>query len=40
MPVFGFDPATSFGPDAAASYDDELRGDEDVAADRTSTSET
>ena len=33
MPVFGFDPATSFGPDAAAGYDDELRGDEDVAAD-------
>ncbi|MGH3386124.1 MAG: class I SAM-dependent DNA methyltransferase [Nocardioidaceae bacterium] len=24
----GFDPATSFGPDVAARYDDELRGDE------------
>ena len=32
MPVFGFDPATSFGPDVAARYDDELRGDEDAAA--------
>jgi len=25
----GFDPLQSFGPDAAASYDDSLRGDED-----------
>ena len=25
----GFDPATSFGPDVARRYDDELRGDED-----------
>lgn len=25
----GFDPLTSFGPDAAADYDDHLRGDED-----------
>lgn len=33
MPVFGFDPATSFGPDVAARYDDELRGDEESAAD-------
>jgi SAM-dependent methyltransferase len=29
----GFDPRTSFGPDVAAEYDDELRGDEDAAAD-------
>ena len=27
----GFDPAASFGPDVAAHYDDELRGDEDEA---------
>ncbi|CAG7572861.1 methyltransferase family protein [Barrientosiimonas humi] len=27
-----FDPATSFGPDVAARYDDEPRGDEDAAA--------
>ncbi|QIK66686.1 class I SAM-dependent methyltransferase [Nocardioides sp. HDW12B] len=29
----GFDPRTSFGPDVAASYDDQPRGDEDAAAD-------
>jgi SAM-dependent methyltransferase len=29
----GFDPMSSFGPDVAAEYDDELRGDEDAAAD-------
>jgi SAM-dependent methyltransferase len=29
----GFDPATSFGPDVAAQYDDELRGDEDETVD-------
>ena len=29
----GFDPMTSFGPDVAAEYDDDLRGDEDAAAD-------
>jgi SAM-dependent methyltransferase len=27
-----FDPASSFGPDVAARYDDHLRGDEEVAA--------
>lgn len=27
-----FDPATSFGEDVAARYDDDLRGDEDAAA--------
>lgn len=27
-----FDPLHSFGPEAAARYDDQLRGDEDVAA--------
>jgi SAM-dependent methyltransferase len=27
----GFDPATSFGPEVAADYDDELRGDEEAA---------
>jgi hypothetical protein len=26
-----FDPATSFGPDVAAAYDEELRGDEEAA---------
>lgn len=29
----GFDPMGSFGPDVAAEYDDELRGDEGAAAD-------
>lgn len=29
----GFTPETSFGPDVAANYDDELRGDEDEAVD-------
>src|SRR5687768_11104169 len=29
----GFDPLTSFGPDVAAEYDDDLRGDEAAAAD-------
>jgi len=28
----GFDPRTSFGPDVAASYDDEPRGDEEAAS--------
>lgn len=28
----GFDPATSFGPEVAATYDDNLRGDEAAAA--------
>ena len=28
----GFDPRSSFGPDVAASYDDEPRGDEEAAA--------
>ena len=28
-----FDPQDSFGPEVAAHYDDQLRGDEDVAAD-------
>lgn len=28
----GFDPATSFGPDVAARYDDRPRGDEEAAA--------
>ena len=27
-----FDPQHAFGPDVAARYDDQLRGDEDVAA--------
>ena len=27
-----FQPASSFGPDVAASYDDNLRGDEEAAA--------
>lgn len=31
--VDGFDPATSFGPDVAARYDDEPRGDEGDTAD-------
>jgi SAM-dependent methyltransferase len=30
-PVKGFDPAASFGPDVAGSYDDEARGDEQAA---------
>lgn len=29
----GFDPAASFGPDVAAEYDDELRGDEQETVD-------
>ncbi len=29
----GFDPAASFGPDVAAEYDDDLRGDEDETVD-------
>lgn len=29
----GFDPETSFGPDVAGRYDDQLRGDEDAAVD-------
>ena len=28
----GFDPETSFGPDVAQRYDDDLRGDEEVSA--------
>jgi len=27
-----FDPLHAFGPEVAARYDDQLRGDEDVAA--------
>lgn len=31
--MHGFDPATSFGPDVAARYDDDLRGDEPETVD-------